>query len=132
MDPYYRFFILKNPLFKIAWNSLLACDAHERSADTLPMPVRIRIARQQVERVKEVEKTPLFNKDVIPFYCYMADTLAENGIFPLGNQFSLRWYRIDRVEWYWNLDYNKSYAVLRDVGNHIQEKFHVTLKPPPG
>jgi hypothetical protein len=80
MDPYYRFFILKNPLFKIAWNSLLACDAHERSADTLPMPVRIRIARQQVERVKEVEKTPLFNKDVIPFYCYMADTLAENGI----------------------------------------------------
>ena len=52
MDPYYRFFIFKNPLFMISWNALLACDINERMAEVIPsFGVRSEVSVRHTQRL---------------------------------------------------------------------------------
>ena len=134
VDPYYRFFIFKSPLLMISWNALLACDAYDSLAPTIRPMARADIAKAHFERVKLAEKNVGYGNDQIPTYCYLSYTLADQSILPLGGRFGLKWYPVDRVEWHWNMDRERSYRFLQQVHEDIESKYRCTLAlpPPPG
>ena len=66
----------------------------------------------------------------VPYYCHLAYALADCGVTPLDRRLGLRWYPVNKVQWFWDKRPEESAAMLEEAAAKIQSTYGVVLKSP--